>query len=26
MVKVRDDIVEPGVDEIVPCKSAKKLP
>ncbi|HXZ13703.1 MAG TPA: hypothetical protein VEG64_15060 [Candidatus Sulfotelmatobacter sp.] len=26
MVQVRDEIVEPGVDEIVPCKSAKKLP
>lgn len=26
MVKVRDEIVEPGVDEIISCKSAKKLP
>jgi hypothetical protein len=25
MVKVRDEIVEPGVDEIIPCKSAKKI-
>jgi len=26
MVKVRDDIVELGVDEIIPCQSAKKTP
>jgi hypothetical protein len=26
MVKVRDDIVEPGVDEVIPCKATKKLP
>jgi hypothetical protein len=26
LVKVRDEIVEPGVDEITPCKSAKKSP
>jgi hypothetical protein len=26
MVKVRDEVVEPGVDEIIPCKSAKKTP
>jgi hypothetical protein len=26
LVKVKDEIIEPGVDEIVPCMSAKKLP
>jgi hypothetical protein len=26
LVKIRDEIVEPGVDEITPCKSAKKTP